>query len=178
MLFRSGGLIALPYFMGERTPVWDEKATGALFGLTLAHTKAHIYRAVLESVAYSLLHIMESMTGAEASDDTPAIEKIILVGGGARSAVWKQIFADVTGLPVFTPAAEIEAPLGDAFLAAVGTGAVTKFDTIHSWVTMNPPVLPDKENHQQYKKYFAMYKKLYPALKDLMAERAELLGAR
>lgn len=174
----SGGLIALPYFMGERTPVWDEKATGVLFGLTLAHTKAHIYRAVLESVAYSLLHIMESMTGAEADGAAPAIEKIILVGGGARSAVWKQIFADVTGLPVFTPAAEIEAPLGDAFLAAVGAGAVTKFDSIHFWVTMNPPVLPDKENHQQYKKYFAMYKKLYPALKDLMAERAELLGTR
>lgn len=165
----SDGLIALPYFMGERTPIWDEKASGVLFGLTLAHTKAHIYRAVLEAVAYSLLHIMESMT-----DSDMALEKIILVGGGARSAVWKQIFADVTGLPILTPTTEIEAPLGDAFLAAVGTGYITDFSSIHSWVTMNPPIMPDRETHELYKKYFAIYKKLYPSLKDMMAERAKL----
>ena len=87
----SDGIIALPYFMGERTPIWDEKATGVLFGLTLSHTKAHIYRAMMEAVAYSLCHIMESMT-----DSDLKIQKIILVGGGARSAIWKQIFADVT----------------------------------------------------------------------------------
>lgn len=172
----SGGLIALPYFMGERTPVWDEKATGVLFGLTLAHTKAHIYQAVLESVAYSLLHIMESMTDSDEGSSGIAIEKIILVGGGARSAIWKQIFADVTGLAVYTPATEIEAPLGDAFLAAAGAGFITDFDCIHTWVTMNPPVLPNKENHELYKKHFAIYKKLYPALKELMAERSELLS--
>lgn len=166
----SGGLVALPYFMGERTPIWDEKAAGVLFGLTLAHTKAHIYRAVLEAVAYSLLHIMESMT-----DSDMAIEKIILVGGGARSAIWKQIFADVTNLPIVTPVQEIEAPLGDAFLAAVGAGFITEYEDIRSWITMNPPVLPDKENHERYKKHFALYKKLYPALKDIMSERADML---
>ena len=156
--------------MGERTPIWDEKAAGVLFGLTLAHTKAHIYRAVLEAVAYSLLHIMESMT-----DSDMAIEKIILVGGGARSAIWKQIFADVTNLPIVTPVQEIEAPLGDAFLAAVGAGFITEYEDIRSWITMNPPVLPDKENHERYKKHFALYKKLYPALKDIMSERADML---
>lgn len=186
----SDGLIALPYFMGERTPIWDEKATGVLFGLTLAHTKAHIYRAVLEAVAYSLLHIMESMTNPGAADSDPggsgsavsgagssgmAIEKIILVGGGARSAIWKQIFADVTGLPVLTPVQEIEAPLGDAFLAAVGSGHITDYAAIHSWITMNPPVLPDKENHELYKKHFALYKELYPALKDIMVKRSDML---
>lgn len=166
----SDGLIALPYFMGERTPIWDEKATGVLFGLTLAHTKAHIYRAVLEAVAYSLLHIMESMT-----DSDMAIEKIILVGGGARSAIWKQIFADVTNLPILTPVQEIEAPLGDAFMAAAGAGAITEYDKINSWITMNPPVLPNKANHELYREYFTLYKKLYPALKDIMSERADML---
>lgn len=167
----SDGLIALPYFMGERTPIWDEKATGVLFGLTLAHTKGHIYRAVLEAVAYSLLHIMESMT-----EDSTALGKIILVGGGSRSAIWKQIFADVTNLPVLTPMQEIEAPLGDAFLAAVGAGFITEYDDITSWISMNPPVLPDPGNHELYRKHFTIYKKLYPALQDIMSERADMLN--
>ncbi len=166
----SGGLIVLPYFMGERTPIWDEKASGVLFGLTLAHTKAHIYRAVLEAVAYSLLHIMESMT-----DSSTAIEKIILVGGGARSPLWRQIFADVTNLPVFTPVKEIEAPLGDAFMAAVGTGFLTDYKEITSWVAMNPPVLPNEKSHKLYEKYFALYKELYPALKPIMSKQADML---
>ena len=119
---------------------------------------------------------MESMTDSDEGSSGIAIEKIILVGGGARSAIWKQIFADVTGLAVYTPATEIEAPLGDAFLAAAGAGFITDFDCIHAWVTMNPPVLPNKENHELYKKHFAIYKKLYPALKELMAERSELLS--
>ena len=141
-----------------------------LFGLTLAHTKAHIYRAVLEAVAYSLLHIMESMT-----DSSTAIEKIILVGGGARSPLWRQIFADVTNLPVFTPVKEIEAPLGDAFMAAVGTGFLTDYKEITSWVAMNPPVLPNEKSHKLYEKYFALYKELYPALKPIMSKQADML---
>lgn len=164
------GLIALPYFMGERTPIWDEKATGVLFGLTLSHTKAHIYRAIMEAVAYSLCHIMESMTDADF-----AIQKIVLVGGGARSAIWKQIFADVTGLPILTPVQEIEAPLGDAFLAAFGAGFISDYSEMQSWISMNPPIIPDKNAHEEYKKCFALYKELYPNLKELMSRRADML---
>ena len=145
----SDGLIALPYFMGERTPIWDEKATGVLFGLTLSHTKGHIYRALLEAVAYSLCHIMESM-----SDPDIKINKIVLVGGGAKSAIWKQIFADVTGLPILTPVQEIEAPLGDAYLAAVGSGMMNGYETMESWITMNPAIKPDPEAHKLYQKYY------------------------
>ena len=133
-----------------------------------------------------MLHIMESMTGADAAgsgtdgsgptESGMAIEKIILVGGGARSAVWKQIFADVTGLPVLTPVQEIEAPLGDAFLAAMGAGYIKDPDVIDSWIAMNPPVLPDKKNHELYQEYFSLYKELYPALKDTMEKRAKLLS--
>ena len=167
----SDGLIALPYFMGERTPIWDEKATGVLFGLTLSHTKAHIYRALLEAVAYSLCHIMESMT-----DPDIQITKIVLVGGGARSAIWKQIFADVTGLPIFTPVQEIEAPLGDAYMAAVGSGAIDDYEQMESWITMNPAVEPDIESHKIYQKYYTLYKELYPALRQTMAKRADMLN--
>lgn len=166
----ADGLIALPYFMGERTPIWDEKATGVLFGLTLSHTKAHIYRAILESVAYSLRHIMESMT-----DSDTAVRKIVLVGGGARSPLWRQIFADVTGLPVITPVQEIEAPLGDAFMAAIGSGFIKNPSVIDSWITMNPPVTPNVAAHGQYEKYFSLYKELYPTLKESMLKRNDLL---
>lgn len=164
------GLVALPYFMGERTPIWDENASGVLFGLTLSHTKGHIYRALLEAVAYSLRHIMESMTGSDL-----AIEKIVLVGGGARSAIWKQIFADVTGLPILTPVQEIEAPLGDAFLAAVGSGQVQDFREMENWITMNPPVEPSREDHEKYNHYYEIYKELYPVLKETMSKRADML---
>ena len=166
----SDGLVALPYFMGERTPIWDEKASGVLFGLTLSHTKGHIYRALLESVAYSLRHIMESMT-----DSDLAIEKIVLVGGGARSSIWKQIFADVTGLPILTPVQEIEAPLGDAFLAAVGAGFITDYSRMGEWLTMNPAILPSAKAHEQYNEYFTIYKELYPVLKETMSKRADIL---
>ncbi len=166
----SNGLIILPYFMGERTPVWDEKATGVLFGLNLSHTKAHIYRAMMEAVAYSLCHIMESMTSSDLK-----IQKIILVGGGARSRIWMQIFADVTGLPILTPVQEIEAPLGDAFMAAVGAGHVCDYNKMQSWITMNPPIEPNPEAHEKYKKYFALYKELYPNLKEIMSKRADML---
>lgn len=167
----SDGLVALPYFMGERTPIWDEKATGVLFGLTLSHTKAHIYHAILESVAYSLLHIMESMT-----DSDIAFNKITLVGGGTKSSLWKQIFADVTGLPIATPAKQVEAPLGDAFIAALGSGYIKSYDEIKNWIKMNPSVEPNKNNHKQYKKYYELYKQLYPNLKNIMSKRTDILN--
>lgn len=166
----ANGLIILPYFMGERTPIWDEKATGVFFGLTLSHTKAHIYRALLESVAYSLRHVMESMT-----DTDILLEKIVLVGGGAKSIIWKQIFADVTGLPIVTPVQEIEAPLGDAFMAAIGSGQIHEYSNIESWIQMNPAVFPNQKNHEQYEKYFNLYKELYPNLKMSMSKRIDML---
>lgn len=166
----SNGLIALPYFMGERTPIWDEKATGVIFGLTLSHTKSHIYHAILEAVAYSLRHIMESMSQPDLK-----IQKIVLVGGGAKSKIWKSIFANVTGLPVYTPIQEIEAPLGDAFLAAMGSGYINNFKQMENWVVMNPPIMPDMECHRKYKEYYQLYKDLYPSLKDLMQKRATIL---
>lgn len=166
----SDGLIALPYFMGERTPIWDEKATGVLFGLTLFHTKAHIYRAMLEAVAYSLLHIIESMTYSDIT-----LNKIVLVGGGAKSPLWKQIFADVTGLPILTPGKQAEAPLGDAFMAALGSGYVQNYNEIKDWVKMSPPIEPNMDAHEQYMKYYQLYKQLYPNLKTIMSKRTDML---
>lgn len=157
----SGGLVVLPYFMGERTPIWDENACGEIVGLSLAHTREHVYRAMLEASAYALRHIMES---AGAGD----VRRIILVGGGAKSALWRRIFADVTGLPVLTTVQPVEAPLGDAFMAGLAAGRVGGFDEISAWVDFDPPTLPDAAGHAIYDGYFEVYKQLYPNTRDQM----------
>ena len=167
----SNGLVVLPYFMGERTPIWDQNATGVFFGLTLGHTRAHIYHAILEAVAYSLRDIMDSMgTEGEGPD------KIVLVGGGSRSLIWKKVFANVTGLPVYTPVNPVEAPLGDAFMAALADGVYDDFSRIEGWIEFHDPVLPDEDAHREYERWFRMYKKLYADLKDTMQERAKNLA--
>lgn len=101
-------LVFLPYLMGERSPVWDAKASGAYIGLSLFHTKAHMYRAVLEGLAFALRHNMErGQQGAVRLDP-----ELIVVGGAAASDLWMQIIADITGYPVLTIEQEVEAPLG------------------------------------------------------------------
>ena len=167
----SNGLVMLPYFMGERTPIWDENATGVLFGLSLSHTKADMYRALLESVAYSLRHIMESMV-----QEKKAVKKIVLVGGGSKSLLWQQIFADVTGIEVYTPKNPIEAPLGDAYMAGVGLGLLADYKKMKDWIPFNEPVLPDEKAHEKYDGYYQLYKELYQNLKDTMKKRTELIS--
>ena len=119
----SDGLIVLPYFMGERAPIWDVNARGTICGLTLYHTKAHLFHAFLEAVAYALRDCIEygKKTGMDLND------KLLMVGGATKSPLWKNILADVTQFPVTCVTGGGEAAYGDAFLAAVGTGAVKRF---------------------------------------------------
>lgn len=164
----ANGLLMLPYFMGERTPIWDENASGLVMGLSLMHQKAHLYKAVLESTAYSLRHIMQTM------DSNIVTDRIILMGGGAKSYLWQTIFADVTGLPVYTAKTSIEAPMGDAFMAALAVGLVDSYSQIKDWVEFKPPVMPNKGNHTLYNRYFSVYKEIYPLLKGKMKELKEI----
>lgn len=94
----SDGLITLPYFAGERTPINDPLAKGILFGLSLSHTRQHMYRSALESVAYSVNQQLNIML----SHDVP-IDQIFAVGGGVKNELWMQIVADVTGKEISTP---------------------------------------------------------------------------
>lgn len=165
----SSGLLVLPYFMGERSPIWDANARGTLFGLTLQHTNAHIYRALLEAAAYSLRHIMETSKIAVSGQSS-----CVLIGGASRSPLWRQIFADVTGVPVICSEDEVEAPLGDALIAAVGTGYAKDYDVVRQWVRFEKTVQPDPQAHQYYTRYYEIYKNLYHALKDSMREIAAL----
>lgn len=162
----SDGLILLPYFMGERSPVWDTNARGTLFGLSLAHTKAHIYRAFLEAVAYSLRHTIEST-------NTDIGNYILVAGGAAKSKLWRQIIADVTGYPIVCPLNDVEANLGDVILAGVGTGLLT-YDDVKEWQVLSERVMPNQEAHLLYTEYFKIYHSIYANLKVDMEKMAGL----
>lgn len=162
----SNGLIVLPYFMGERSPVWDSDAKGTIIGLSLTHTKAHIYRAFLEAVAYSLRDAMEA-TGESLG------EYILLAGGVTKSKVWKQIFADVTGYKVVCPIHDVEANMGDVMLAGIGTGLLT-YEEVKTWQVLDQKIKPNSDNHEIYNEYYKLYKSVYHNLKEDMKELTKL----
>ncbi|MFB4475588.1 FGGY-family carbohydrate kinase, partial [Oceanobacillus caeni] len=149
----SEGLIVLPYFMGERSPIWNSDAKGTIVGLSLAHTKAHIYRAFLEAVAFSLRDAMEA-TGEDLG------EYILLAGGVTKSKLWRQIFADVTGYPVVCPVNDVEANMGDVMLAGIGTGLLS-YEDVKQWQVLDEKITPNKQNHQKYNEYYKVYKSVY-----------------
>lgn len=162
----SDGIVVLPYFMGERSPVWDSDAKGTIVGLSLTHTKGHIYRAFLEAVAYSLRDAMEA-TGENLG------EYILLAGGVTKSKVWKQIFADVIGYPVVCPIYDVEANMGDVMLAGIGTGVLT-YEEVKKWQVLDEKIIPNEKNHQLYNEYFKVYKSIYQNLKNDMKEITKL----
>lgn len=162
----SDGLIVLPYFMGERSPIWDSDAKGTIVGLSLAHTKAHIYRAFLEAVAFSLRDAIEA-TGENLG------EYILLAGGVTKSKLWRQIFADVTGYPVVCPIHDVEANMGDVMLAGIGTGLLS-YEDVKKWQVLDQKIMPDKENHKKYNDYYQVYKSIYHNLKSNMKALTKL----
>ncbi|CAN7498991.1 FGGY-family carbohydrate kinase [Trinickia sp. LjRoot230] len=164
------GALFLPYLMGERSPIWDPQASGAFIGLNLTHTRAHLYRAVLEGVALALQHNIEAgQRGASSLD-----ERLIVVGGAAHSDLWMQIIADVTGYPVFTIEQEVEAAIGAALLAALGVGLVNEDVAARGWVTLREHARPEPSRRAVYARQFEVYKGLYPALRESMHQlRAE-----
>ena len=164
----ADGVVFLPYLMGERSPVWDSRASGAFVGLNLFHTRAHLYRAVLEGVTLALRHNMEA--GAKGSSDLAP--RLIVVGGAAKSDLWMQIVADITGYPVWTIREDVEAAIGAARLAALGCGLVHEGDA--SWITLVERALPRQASHTVYDKVFEIYAGLYPALTESMHKLCDM----
>jgi xylulokinase len=166
----SEGIVALPYFKGERSPIWDPDARGTFTGLTLYHEKAHLYRALMESAAYSLQHNIEVGEDIVASL-APGTR---VVGGVSNSELWTQILADVTGREMVVPAGGVGAPLGDALLAGVATGSVDDYDIITDWIRRDRVHTPDPDVHETYSEYYEVYKSLYRNVKDDMHRVSEL----
>ncbi len=158
----AGGLVFLPYLMGERTPIWDPQARGLFFGLSHTQRRGHLYRAALEGVAYAF----REMLGIVAETGTP-IRQVTLTDGGARSPLWRQIFADVLDLPVhWQPGGGTL--LGTALLAGVACGALPGFQAIDTWLGPVTTVQPQSEFVDLYERGFHTYSQLYGRLKDLM----------
>jgi xylulokinase len=165
----SDGLVLLPYFAGERTPLFDPRARGTWLGLTLHHTRAHLYRSVLEGVAMGARHNFEAMAEAGA-----APQRLVAVGGGTRGNLWTRITSDVTGIPQDIPATTIGASYGDARMAADACGIDTA-----GWNPVGERIEPDPAAGAVYEEVYGIYRRTYEALReDMRKRRARAMPAR
>ena len=159
----ANGLIMLPYFSGERNPIFDGNACGMFFGLNLTHTRADMYRAMLESVGFGIRHCMEDFW----AEGLP-IKHIYAVGGGVYNLPWMQIVSDICNFTQEIPVEKVGSAYGDAYLAAMGIGLFDKIADIKQWVKIETVVKPNLEAHEKYEEYYQIYRSLYPVNKELM----------
>ncbi|WP_245629676.1 xylulokinase [Alicyclobacillus sendaiensis] len=159
----SEGLVFLPYLMGERTPHLDPQAKGVFFGITPRHTRAHFVRAILEGVAFSLRDGLALMR-----DLRLTVEEIRVSGGGAKSDVWREIQAGVFGQPVAVIEANEGPAFGAAILASVAAGFFGDVVTaVDAWVRVESITHPVANDAAAYERGYALYRALYPAVRDL-----------
>ncbi|GAB3670649.1 FGGY-family carbohydrate kinase [Saccharopolyspora tripterygii] len=149
----SRGLLLLPYFAGERTPISDPSARGVFAGLTLEHGRAELYRAALEGISFGVRHNLEAMGQAGGS-----ARRLVAVGGGTQGGLWTQIVSDITGKEQQIPAETVGAAYGNALLAGVGTGVAQDPD---DWNPIVDVVRPNTENTERYDDYYRHYRDLY-----------------
>ncbi|WP_299730344.1 FGGY-family carbohydrate kinase [uncultured Tateyamaria sp.] len=158
----ANGLLMLPYFSGERTPIHDVHAKGALFGLNLTHTRGDLYRALIEGIAHGTRHVTD--TFAELGQRP---RRLLAVGGGTKNALWLQATSDITGIDQIVCEKTTGASYGDAFLAALAVGLVER-DDIAKW---NPAVETIRaEPSAVYDEAHGLFRRLYAQTKDIAAE--------
>ena len=162
----SDGLLVLPYFAGERTPIYDPKARGLFAGLSLRHERGHLFRAVYEGIAYGLRQILEFLDEAGG-----AVDRIVAVGGGTQGGLWTQIVSDVTGREQQVPEQTIGASYGDALLAAIGSGLVPAST---DWARIRRSVTPNLLVHDTYERLYRLFATLYPVNRAILHELADL----
>jgi FGGY-family pentulose kinase len=160
----SDGLVVLDYFQGNRSPYTDPLARGMIWGLTLSHTPGHVFRAIIEGICYGTENILRTMRG---QDFEPKLN--VVSGGPAKSGLWMQMHADVSGVPIsFTEVSDGPA-LGSAMLAAVGAGIYPDVPSAaEKMVHTADTIEPDPERHEEYEFYVDRYLESYPQMKDLM----------
>lgn len=167
------GLIFLPYLSGERTPHLDPGARGAFFGLTARHGQAHMTRAVMEGVVFSLRDGLEIMRGLGVP-----VEDVRATGGGARSALWRGLQADVYGEPIRRTAADEGPAYGAALLAGVAAGTYADVGEASSVVRLREEVTePDPERSKVYDEHYEVYRSLYPATSEAMSRLTNLASS-
>lgn len=159
----SNGLITLPYFAGERTPLNDPMAKGIIFGLNLHHTKKEMYKSALEGVAYSISQHFEIL-----KEHHLPINKVMVVGGGAKNEIWLQIIADVCGVAVHKSEINFGAAFGDALMAALGAGYFSSFSDFGELVKPKITFEPDAKKHKEYQKFFQLFNEIYQINRDIL----------
>jgi xylulokinase len=162
----SEGLLVLPYFAGSATPFFDPAARGVFFGLTERHGRGHLARAILEGVAFALADLVDAERALGVQ-----VHELRSVGGGARSAIWSQIKADVIGAPVHTTEApEHAGALGAAILAGVGSGLLSSVEAgVETMVRLALQYEPDARQVDRYGHARELHRELYPRLEELFA---------
>jgi xylulokinase len=151
----SEGLLLLPFFSGERTPINDPKARGVIAGLNLTHTRAHVFRAALEGVAHGIRHNIDTFEQLGAT-----VHRIVAVGGGVQGGLWPQIVSDVTGRAQDVPAETIGASYGDAFLAGLAADLVNR-DDLAKWTAQSKTLEPNAAAHRRFSDDHQLYLDLY-----------------
>lgn len=162
----SEALVVLPYFAGERTPIFDPDARGLISGLTIGHGRGHLYRSMLEATAYGVRHILEYMREAGGGG-----ERFVAVGGGTKGGLWTQIVSDVTGCEQQLPKETIGAAYGDALLAARAVGLV---ESDADWSRIVGTVEPEESNREVYDALYGVYRELYPVTREQMHKLAKM----
>ena len=156
----ANGLILLPYFSGERTPIHDPHAKGVLFGLNVTHTRGDVYRALLEGIAFGTNHVIDAY---DELGHRP--ERLLAVGGGVKNAVWSQATSDISGVDQVVREQTMGASFGDAFLAALAVGDAKRAE-IDAW---NPTARAiEARAHPVYARGYQVYRALYENTKSLM----------
>lgn len=160
----------MPYLAGERTPHLDPKARGAFVGLTNHHGLGHMTRALMEGVVFSLKESLEIMRELGLP-----VEEVRAVGGGARSALWRQLQADIYGDPIRRTEVDEGPAYGAALLGGIAAGTYRDVEEARSVVKLRDEVTePDPKRIEVYEKYYEVYRSLYPVQKDAMRELWDL----
>jgi xylulokinase len=156
----SEGLLFLPYLMGERSPLWNPNARGCFIGLSMVHTKNHLIRSVLEGVAYNMRIIHEAF-----QDQGVSCRVMRMIGGGAKSRVWRKIFADILEKPVARLNFIDEATsIGAAIAGGVGVGLFSSIQDAAKFITLEEEIRPDRNNYPIYRRYYSIFKESYKQL--------------
>ena len=159
----SDGLVVLPYFSGERTPINDPLAKGMIFGLNLSHSRAHIYQACLEGVGYGIAQHFDIFDELQLGT-----QKVMAVGGGVKNAKWLQIVSDISGKTQHTVAEGIGAAFGDALLAALSIGHFKSANDFRQIIRHERVIAPNPENYATYSILKNQYHELYTSTRNLM----------
>jgi xylulokinase len=165
----ADGIVVLPYFLGEKTPIFDPSARGVFAGVMLHHTRAHLYRAVLEAVCYGFQHHLSILEEAGRP-----IRRICAADGGSRSSLWMQIAADIVNRPLEIVGGEAASALGVAFVAAMGVGLFRQWSEIERFITRGTIYQPRSQAVARYQRGFALYRDLYARLQPFLPELSSL----